>query len=83
MQAKGNDVLITPKPRDLITKGGIIIPDTTTLKSQEWGIATEISGNIDMRVGDRVLYFGARCYKQGDTKIVSHKEVIYWEDGKV
>lgn len=72
----GNTILVHIKPREKV-RNGIIIPDTATLPSQEWGEVSD--GNGIVPNGSRILYFGGRCFKAGNMKLVPRNKIIIWE----
>lgn len=79
MTPRGNYIKIKPKPRDTVTKGGILIPDTATPPTQEWGEITDGNGLIPN--GSRVLYMAKNIEKDGE-KIVNKKKVLYYENSR-
>ena len=61
----GDRVVITPTPREEMTKSGIVLPDTAKEKPQEGTIVAAGPGRIlddgkresmDVKAGDKVLY---------------------------
>lgn len=78
MHCKGKNVVIKPSPREKVLKSGIIIPDTATPPSQEWGDV--VDGNDIISSGSRVLYIGKKNYEEGDLKIVPNNKILYWNE---
>ncbi len=61
----GDRVLVKPTPREEVTKGGIVLPDTAKEKPQEGKVLAVGSGRrldngemvpLEVKVGDKVLY---------------------------
>jgi len=61
----GDRVLIKPSPREEMTRGGIVLPDTAKEKPQEGTVLAVGPGRrldsgelvpLDVKVGDKVLY---------------------------
>jgi len=85
----GDRVVLKPVDRELMTKSGIVIPDTATEKPQEGIVEAVGSGRIldsgqrvpmDLKVGDKVLYSkyaGSEFKPDGiEYLIVSEKDVL-------
>jgi len=65
MEPLGDRVLVKPIPREEVTKGGIILPDTAKEKPQEGEVLAVGPGRLgddgkrlpmDVKVGDKVIY---------------------------
>ena len=85
----GDRVVITPTPREEMTKSGIVLPDTAKEKPQEGTVlavgpgAFDNDGKriaVDVKKGDKVLYAkyaGTEFKLDGDdVLIVSQKDIL-------
>ncbi|HYH93933.1 MAG TPA: co-chaperone GroES [Candidatus Saccharimonadales bacterium] len=85
----GDRVVITPTPREEMTKSGIVLPDTVKEKPQEGTVlavgpgAFDNDGKriaIDVKAGDKVLYakYAGTEFKvdEEDLLIVSQKDIL-------
>ena len=85
----GDRVVITPIPREDMTKSGIVLPDTAKEKPQEGNVLAVGPGRIlddgkretvDVKVGDKVLYgkYAGTEFKVEDDEllIVSQKDIL-------
>ena len=85
----GDRVVITPTPREEMTKSGIVLPDTAKEKPQEGTVlavgpgAFDNDGKriaVDVKKGDKVLYAkyaGTEFKVDGDELlIVSQKDIL-------
>jgi chaperonin GroES len=85
----GDRVVVTPTPREEMTKSGIVLPDTAKEKPQEGSIIAVGPGRIlddgsrepmDVAVGQKVLYgkyAGTEFKVDGDELlIVSQKDIL-------
>ena len=85
----GDRVVVTPTPREEMTKSGIVIPDTAKEKPQEGMILAVGPGRVlddgkreqmDLKKGDKVLYAkyaGTEFKLDGeDLLIVSQKDIL-------
>ena len=85
----GDRVVITPTPREEMTKSGIVLPDTAKEKPQEGKILSTGPGRLlddgkrepmDVKQGDKVLYAkyaGTEFKIDGDELlIVSQKDIL-------
>ena len=85
----GDRVVITPTPREEMTKSGIVLPDTVKEKPQEGTVlavgpgAFDNDGKrmaIDVKKGDKVLYakYAGTEFKIDDDEllIVSQKDIL-------
>ena len=90
----GDRVVITPTPREEMTKSGIVLPDTAKEKPMEGTILAAGPGKIledgkreamDVKEGDRVLYAkyaGTEFKVDGeDLLIVSQKDILAIVEG--
>lgn len=76
MTPKGFNLKVKPKPREKVTSFGLILVDTATPPSMEWGIVTD--GNGLLPDGARVLYFGKKSVEREGEKIVNRMKVLYY-----
>ncbi len=85
LEPLGDRVVIKPLPKEEISKGGIVLPDTAKEKPQEGeiiavgpGRLTEDGKRIAMEVkkGDRVIYskYAGTEFKLGDEELVIMRE---------
>jgi chaperonin GroES len=81
----GDRVVIKPTPKEEVSKGGIVLPDTAKEKPQEGKIVavgpgrlTEDGKRIAMEVkkGDKVIYskYAGTEFKLGDEELVIMRE---------
>jgi chaperonin GroES len=65
LEPLGDRIVVKPLPRDEVTKGGIIIPDTAKEKPQEGEVMAVGPGRVsdegkriamEVKVGDKVIY---------------------------
>ncbi len=65
LEPLGDRVVIKPSPKEEVTKGGIVLPDTAKEKPQEGEIVAAGPGRLtedgkriamEVKVGDRVIY---------------------------
>jgi len=81
----GDRVVIKPTPKEEVSKGGIVLPDTAKEKPQEGkiiavgpGRLTEDGKRIAMEVkkGDKVIYskYAGTEFKLGDEELVIMRE---------
>jgi chaperonin GroES len=81
----GDRVVIKPTPKEEVSKGGIVLPDTAKEKPQEGkiiavgpGRLTEEGNRIAMEVkkGDKVIYskYAGTEFKLGDEELVIMRE---------
>jgi chaperonin GroES len=81
----GDRVVVKPMPKEEVTKGGIVIPDTAKEKPQEGkviavgpGRMTEDGKRIamDVKVGDIVIYakYGGTEIKENDEELIILRE---------
>lgn len=81
-------VLIKPMPKEEVTKGGIVLPDTAKEKPQEGEVVAVGAGRIDdkgnrvpieVKKGDRVIYAkyaGTEIKIEGDEYIILRESDI-------
>lgn len=85
LQPLADRVVIKPLPKEEVTKGGIVIPDTAKEKPQEGeviavgpGKLSDDGKRIDMEVkkGDRVIYskYAGAEVKVDDTELIILRE---------
>ena len=85
----GDRVVITPTPREEMTKSGIVLPDTAKEKPQEGKVIAAGPGRIlddgkreamDIKKGDKVLYakYAGTEFKvdSDELLIVSQKDIL-------
>ena len=90
----GDRVIVTPTPREEMTKSGIVLPDTVKEKPQEGTILAAGPGRLnddgtrepmDVKVGDKVLYakYAGTEFKIDDVEhlIVSQKDILAVVEG--
>ena len=82
MKPKGDNILVRPKAREKVLASGIIIPDTVTPKSMQWGCVLE--GKGDIKEGMSVLFYGGKCStkdkgKDTEEKIVSINKILLYD----
>jgi len=78
LQPLGDRIVVKPMPREEVTKGGIVLPDTAKEKPQEGQVLATGPGKmtedgkripLDVKVGDTVIYA-----KYGGTEIKEDNE---------
>lgn len=85
LQPLGDRVVVQPMPKEEVTKGGIVLPDTAKEKPQEGkviavgpGRMTEDGKRIamDLKVGDIVVYakYAGTEFKEGDEELIIMRE---------
>lgn len=81
----GDRVVIKPIPREEVSKGGIILPDTAKEKPQEGEIIAVGPGRLtddgqrvamEVKVGDKVIYsrYAGTEFKLDDEEVVIMRE---------
>jgi chaperonin GroES len=77
----GDRVVVKPTPKEEVSKGGIVIPDTAREKPQEGEVLAVGPGRIDdngkriepeVKVGDKVMYakYAGTDIKEDDEELV-------------
>jgi chaperonin GroES len=85
LEPLGDRVVVKPSPKEEVTKGGIVLPDTAKEKPQEGkviavgpGRMTEDGKRIamDVKVGDIVIYakYGGTEIKEDDEELIILRE---------
>jgi chaperonin GroES len=85
LQPLGDRVLVKPIPREEVTKGGIVLPDTVKEKPQEGEVLAVGPGKmtddgnripLDVKVGDKVIYakYGGTEIKEVDEELIILRE---------
>ncbi len=85
LQPLADRVVVKPKSREEITKGGIVLPDTAKEKPQEGEVIAVGPGKMtddgkripmDIKVGDTVLYakYGGTEIKEDDEELMILRE---------
>jgi len=85
LEPLGDRVVVKPSPKEEVTKGGIVLPDTVKEKPQEGkviavgpGRMTEDGKRIamDVKVGDIVIYakYGGTEIKEDDEELIILRE---------
>jgi chaperonin GroES len=85
LQPLGDRVLVKPIPREEVTKGGIVLPDTVKEKPQEGKVLAVGPGKmsddgkrmpLDVQVGDTVIYakYGGTEIKEVDEELIILRE---------
>jgi chaperonin GroES len=85
LQPLGDRVLVKPIPREEVTKGGIVLPDTAKEKPQEGEVLAVGPGKmtddgnripLDVKVGDKVIYakYGGTEIKEVDEELIILRE---------
>ena len=85
LQPLADRIVVKPKPREEITKGGILLPDTVQEKPQEGEVIAVGPGKMtddgkripmDIKVGDTVLYtkYGGTEIKEDDEELMILRE---------
>jgi len=81
----GDRVVIKPIPKEEVSKGGIVLPDTVKEKPQEGEIIAVGPGKLsedgkrmtmEVKVGDKVIYskYAGTEYKLDDEEVVIMRE---------
>ncbi len=81
----GDRVVIKPSPKEEVSKGGIVLPDTVKEKPQEGEIIAVGAGKLtddgkrlpmDVKVGDIVIYskYAGTEFKDKDEELVIMRE---------
>jgi len=81
----GDRVVIKPTPREEVSRGGIVLPDTAKEKPQEGEIIAVGAGKLtddgkrlpmDVKVGDKVIYskYAGTEFKESDVELVIMRE---------
>ncbi len=81
----GDRVVIKPLPKDEVSKGGIVLPDTAKEKPQEGKIIAVGPGKLsedgkrmamEVKVGDKVIYskYAGTEFKLDDEEVVILRE---------
>jgi len=81
----GDRVVIKPTPKEEVSRGGIVLPDTAKEKPQEGEIIAVGSGKLtedgkrlpmDVVVGDKVIYskYAGSEFKDNDEELVIMRE---------
>jgi chaperonin GroES len=85
LEPLGDRVVVKPKPKEEVTKGGIVLPDTAKEKPQEGEVIAVGPGRMtddgkriamDVKVGDVVIYakYGGTEIKEDDEELVILRE---------
>ena len=85
LQPLGDRIIVKPTPREEITKGGIVLPDTVQEKPQEGKVVAVGPGKMtedgkriamDIKVGDTVIYakYGGSEIKEDDEELIILRE---------
>jgi len=94
VQPLADRVLIKPLPREEVTKGGIVLPDTAKEKPQEGQIVAVGPGRVDdkgtrvapeVKVGNTVIYAkyaGTEIKVDGDDYVILRESDILAIKGK-
>lgn len=94
LQPLGDRVVIKPLPREEITKGGIVLPDTVKEKPQEGEVIAVGPGKLtddgnrmamEVKKGDIVLYAkyaGTEIKEDGEELIILRESDILARKGK-
>jgi len=81
----GDRVVIKPTPKEEVSRGGIVLPDTAKEKPQEGEIVAVGAGKLtddgkrlpmDVVVGDKVIYskYAGTEFKENDEELVIMRE---------
>ncbi len=81
----GDRVVIKPSPKEEVSKGGIVLPDTVKEKPQEGEVIAVGAGKLtddgnrlpmDVKVGDIVIYskYAGSEFKEMDEELVIMRE---------
>ena len=94
LQPLGDRVVIKPLPKEEVTKGGIVLPDTVKEKPQEGKVIAVGPGKVaedgkrvamEVKVGDTVVYAkyaGTEIKEAGDELIILRESDILAKKGK-
>jgi chaperonin GroES len=85
LQPLGDRVVVKPMPKEEVTKGGIVLPDTVKEKPQEGKVIAVGPGKmtddgkripLDVKVGDTVIYakYGGTDIKEDDEELIILRE---------
>ena len=85
LQPLGDRVVVQPTPKEEVTKGGIVLPDTVQEKPQEGKVIAVGPGRLtdegkrivmDVKVGDTVIYakYGGTEIKEDDEELIILRE---------
>jgi len=85
LQPLADRVVVKPIPKEEITKGGIVLPDTAQEKPQEGKVIAVGPGKLtddgtriamDVKIGDTVIYskYGGTEIKEGDDELIILRE---------
>jgi chaperonin GroES len=85
LEPLGDRVVVKPVPKEEVTKGGIVLPDTAKEKPQEGEVIAVGPGRLtdegkrlpmDIKVGDTVIYakYGGTEIKDGDEELIILRE---------
>jgi len=85
LQPLGDRVIVKPTPKEDVTKGGIVLPDTAKEKPQEGKVIAVGPGKLtddgnriamDVKKGDIVVYakYGGTELKEGDEELIILRE---------
>jgi chaperonin GroES len=85
LQPLGDRVVVKPLPKEEVTKGGIVLPDTAKEKPQEGKVLAVGPGKMtddgkripmDIKVGDTVIYakYGGTDIKEDDEELIILRE---------
>lgn len=85
LQPLADRIVVKPIPKEEITKGGIVLPDTVQEKPQEGKVIAVGPGKLtddgtriamDVKVGDTVIYskYGGTEIKDGDDELIILRE---------
>ncbi len=85
LQPLGDRVVVRPIPKEEITKGGIVLPDTAKEKPQEGEVIAAGPGRLsedgkriamEVKVGDRVIYakYAGTEIKLNDEELIILRE---------
>ena len=85
LQPLGDRVVVKPIPKEDVTKGGIVLPDTAKEKPQEGKVIAVGPGKMtddgkriamDVTVGDTVIYakYGGTEIKEDDEELIILRE---------
>ncbi len=75
MKPLARNITIKPKPRENV-RNGVVIPDTVTPATMEWGEVVDGNGLIEDGVS--ILYFGRKCFTEDNIKLVPLKKAVIW-----
>lgn len=93
LQPLGDRVVVKPMPKEDVTKGGIVLPDTVKEKPQEGKVLAVGPGRmteegkripLDIKVGDVVIYAkygGTEIKEDGDELIILRESDILAKKG--